>query len=143
MWVPKLSCKGAFNNYVDRILPFWPPPCVDSFFTLSVDENKHFLTPLKLHAKKQECSFRMDLNLLRIAISLLLSPYIRLTCSFFVGLAVPFNFLQVVCKSICILMHEFDKVARGSQRPFLVLILLKPSFCQAAIVRKVIPILKF
>ena len=88
-------------------------------------------------ASKKECAFGMDLNLLYMAISRVLSPYIRLTCSFFVGLAVPFNFLQVVCKSICILMHEFDKVARGSQRPFLVLILLKPSFLQAAIVRKV------
>ena len=94
-------------------------------------------------ASKKECAFGMDLNLLYMAISRVLSPYIRLTCSFFVGLAVPFNFLQVVCKSICILMHEFDKVARGSQRPFLVLILLKPSFLQAAIVRKVNKIMEF
>ena len=39
---------GAFNNYVDRILPFFdpnPPPCVDSFYTLSGDKNRHFLTP--------------------------------------------------------------------------------------------------
>ena len=39
--------REAFNNYVDRILPFFypPPPCVDSFYTLSVDKNRHFLTP--------------------------------------------------------------------------------------------------
>ena len=38
--------KGSFNNYVDRILPFLTPsPCVDSFYTLSVDKNRHFLTP--------------------------------------------------------------------------------------------------
>ena len=30
--------KGSFNNYVDRILL----PCVDSFYTLSMDKNKHF-----------------------------------------------------------------------------------------------------
>ena len=24
---------------------FWPPPCVDSFYALSVDNNRHFLTP--------------------------------------------------------------------------------------------------
>ena len=30
--------KEAFNNYVDRILPFFdPPPCVDSFYTLSIE----------------------------------------------------------------------------------------------------------
>ena len=33
-----LSCKllplGSFNNYVDRILPFFDHPCVDSFYTL-------------------------------------------------------------------------------------------------------------
>ena len=39
--------KGALSNYVDRNLPFFdpPPPCVDSFYTLSVDKNRHFLTP--------------------------------------------------------------------------------------------------
>ena len=41
--VEKNRSKGAFNNYVDRILPlFDPPPCVDSFYTLIVDKNKHF-----------------------------------------------------------------------------------------------------
>ena len=36
--------KGAFNNYVDRILPFFDsPPCVDSFYTLSVDKKRHYL----------------------------------------------------------------------------------------------------
>ena len=44
---------GAFNNYVDRILPMFDPPpppppppypCVDSFYTLSVDKNRHNLT---------------------------------------------------------------------------------------------------
>ena len=41
---------GAFNNYVDRILRFLTPPlpCVDSFYTLSVDKNRHFLTPSPL-----------------------------------------------------------------------------------------------
>ena len=36
--------KGSFNNYVDRILPFFdpPPPCLDSFHTLSLDKNQHF-----------------------------------------------------------------------------------------------------
>ena len=29
--------KGSFNNYVDRILPFFgPPPCVDCFYIISV-----------------------------------------------------------------------------------------------------------
>ena len=42
--------KGSFNNYVDRILPFFdPPPCVDSFYTLSVGKNRHFLTPSPPH----------------------------------------------------------------------------------------------
>ena len=37
--------KGSFNNYVDKILPFFdPPPCLDSFDTLSKDTNRHFLT---------------------------------------------------------------------------------------------------
>ena len=42
--------QGAFNNYVDIILPFFdpPPPCVDSFHTLSVDKNRHFLIPSPL-----------------------------------------------------------------------------------------------
>ena len=42
----KPDLKGAFNNYVDRILPFFDPPplCVDSFHTLSVDKNRYFLT---------------------------------------------------------------------------------------------------
>jgi hypothetical protein len=32
-----------FYNYMARILPFLtPPPCEDSFYTLSVDKNKHF-----------------------------------------------------------------------------------------------------
>ena len=43
------SGQGAFNNYVDRILPFFaPPPCVDNFYTLSVDKSRHFLTPSPL-----------------------------------------------------------------------------------------------
>ena len=42
--------KGAFNNYVDRFCHFLLPPlCVDSFYTLSVDKNRHFLTPSPLH----------------------------------------------------------------------------------------------
>ena len=45
--------KGAFNNYMDRIMSFFspppPPPCVDSFYTLSVDKNRHFLTPSPPH----------------------------------------------------------------------------------------------
>ena len=36
---------GAFNNYVNRILSFPPPPSVDSFYTLGVDKNRQFLTP--------------------------------------------------------------------------------------------------
>ena len=41
----------AFNYYVDRILPFFDPPpsCVDSFYTLSVDKKRHFLTPSPPH----------------------------------------------------------------------------------------------
>jgi hypothetical protein len=37
------TAKGAFNNYVDRILPLFDPPhpYVDSFYTLSVDKNRH------------------------------------------------------------------------------------------------------
>ena len=42
--------KGAFNNYVDRILPFFdpvppPPPCVDSFYILSVAKTENFDPP--------------------------------------------------------------------------------------------------
>ena len=39
--------KGAFNNYVDRILPFFdsPPPLRGQFFTLSMDKSRHFFTP--------------------------------------------------------------------------------------------------
>ena len=40
--------KGhSTTTYVDRILSFFAPPplCVDSFHTLSVDKNRHFLTP--------------------------------------------------------------------------------------------------
>ena len=45
--------KGSFNKYVDRILPFFDPPplpYVDTFYTLSVDKNRHFwpLPPLIL-----------------------------------------------------------------------------------------------
>ena len=39
--------QWSFNNYVDTILP--PPLCVDSFCTLSVDKNRHFLTPSPPH----------------------------------------------------------------------------------------------
>ena len=36
--------KGAFNNYVDRFLPFFdPPPLRENFYTLSVDKNRNFL----------------------------------------------------------------------------------------------------
>ena len=41
--------KGTFNNYVDRILPFFdhsPPFSVDSFFTLSVGKKNTFFDPL-------------------------------------------------------------------------------------------------
>jgi hypothetical protein len=35
--------RGAFNNYVDRILQILTlPPCVDSFVTLSVDKSDIF-----------------------------------------------------------------------------------------------------
>jgi hypothetical protein len=40
---------GAFNNYVDRILPLFDPPptpCVDSFCTLSVDKKMLFSSKL-------------------------------------------------------------------------------------------------
>jgi hypothetical protein len=40
--------KGAFNNYVDKILPFFDT-CVGSFYTLSVDKNRHFLTSYPSH----------------------------------------------------------------------------------------------
>ena len=34
-------CMGAFNNYVDRILPFFdPPPLSGHPFNLSVDKNR-------------------------------------------------------------------------------------------------------
>ena len=39
---------GAFNNYVDRFLPFFTLPCVDSFYTLSVDKQTYF-DPLPPH----------------------------------------------------------------------------------------------
>ena len=42
--------KGAFNNYVEKILAlFDPPPCADSFYIVSVDKNRHFLTPSPPH----------------------------------------------------------------------------------------------
>ena len=35
--------KGAFNNYVDSILPFFDPsPLLVQFYGLSVDKNRHF-----------------------------------------------------------------------------------------------------
>ena len=43
--------KGAFKNSVDRIVPLLtpsPPSGVDSFYTLSVDKNRYFLTPSPL-----------------------------------------------------------------------------------------------
>ena len=44
IWAVKAATRGAFNNYVDRILPFIDPPsCVDSFCILSADKNKHFV----------------------------------------------------------------------------------------------------
>ena len=42
--------KGSFNNYMDRILPFFDlSPCVDIFYALSVDKNRHFFYPLPPH----------------------------------------------------------------------------------------------
>ena len=45
------SHKGAFNNYLVRILPLFDPLpfCVDSFYTQSVDKNRQCLTPSPLH----------------------------------------------------------------------------------------------
>ena len=46
--------KGSFNNYLDIILPFFDPPTspgsprMDSFYTLSVDKHRYFLTPFPL-----------------------------------------------------------------------------------------------
>ena len=34
---------------MDRILPFFDPLIVDSFYTVSVDKNRHFLTPSPPH----------------------------------------------------------------------------------------------
>ena len=50
---PSTFYKGAFNNYVDRILPFFDPfPCVNSFlykgYALRLDKNRHFLIPSPL-----------------------------------------------------------------------------------------------
>ena len=39
------TIRGSFNKYLDIILPFLPPFCEDSFYTLIVDKNRHFLTP--------------------------------------------------------------------------------------------------
>ena len=38
--------RGAFTNYVDKFLDFFDqlPPCVDIFYLISVDKNKHFWT---------------------------------------------------------------------------------------------------
>ena len=46
-----IRVHSTFNNYVDRILPFSDPPTsfMDSFYTLSVDKNRHFLTPFPPH----------------------------------------------------------------------------------------------
>ena len=54
----ELSWPGLFRDYGLRghSTTSWteffhfltPPPCVDSFYTLSVDKNRHFLTPYPL-----------------------------------------------------------------------------------------------
>ena len=50
LFVDWLIYMGEFNNYVDRILLFFDPrpPCVDSFYTLSVNKNRHFVTASSL-----------------------------------------------------------------------------------------------
>ena len=48
-FLKKSHLQRSFNNYVNRILPFLTPsPCLESFYTLSVDKNRHCLTPSPL-----------------------------------------------------------------------------------------------
>ena len=56
--------QGSFNNYVDRTLPsFDPPPCVDSFYILSMDKNRHFCPlPRWEIFMEQELKFWLDLG---------------------------------------------------------------------------------
>ena len=45
LWKIKcICCKGAFTNYVNKILPVFDHVCmcVDKIFTLNVDKNRHF-----------------------------------------------------------------------------------------------------
>jgi hypothetical protein len=49
---------------MDRILPFFAPPlpCVDSFYTLSVDKNRHKYETIKTHP----CAF-LTLDILKVS----------------------------------------------------------------------------
>ena len=47
---PAPTNKGAFNNYVDRILPFFDPsPLRGQFLYPERGQNRHFLTPSPPH----------------------------------------------------------------------------------------------
>ena len=50
-WNPRfLRCGGIQQLRGQNFAIFWPPtPCVDSFYTLSVNKNRHFLTPSPPH----------------------------------------------------------------------------------------------
>ena len=60
-----ISTKGSFNNCVDKSLPFFdpPPPCQDGFYTLSVDKNRHFLTPSPPHLVHVVIEWPLDKSL--------------------------------------------------------------------------------
>ena len=40
------TCKGAFTNYIDKILAFFDhlPPCVDIFYGMNIDKKWTFWT---------------------------------------------------------------------------------------------------
>ena len=42
----RISHKGSFTNYVDKILALFDhlPPCIDIFYLMIVDEYRHFWT---------------------------------------------------------------------------------------------------
>ena len=45
---------------------FWPPPCVDSFYTLSMDKNRHFLTPRPTYLVHVVIEWPLIMNLGRL-----------------------------------------------------------------------------
>ena len=63
-----LLCKGAFNNYVHRILPFFTPPLRGQFLYLEHGQKQTFFDPLPPHLVHVviECPLKGDDSVLLI-----------------------------------------------------------------------------